>query len=138
MNKLLSGRRILVVEDEMLVLMMIEMMLEDLGCKAVVAASTVESALAIIAEQDFDLAMLDANLGGDDSGPIADALDLKLVPYLFCTGNAGSDRREGVSGRYVLRKPFKFEVLAQALTVVLAGHDQLPRIALVDGDAHAA
>lgn len=123
MNKLLSGRRVLVVEDEMLLLMMIEMMLEDLGCETVVAASTIETALARVAEQDFDIAMLDMNLGGADSHRVANALDAKKVPYLFCTGNSSGDRRDHVSERLVLMKPFQFDVLVTALTGLLGEYD---------------
>ena len=55
MDELLSGRRVLVVEDEMLVLMMIEDMLADLGCKSVTSAATINKALALIVAQAFDL-----------------------------------------------------------------------------------
>ena len=125
MNKLLSGRRLLVVEDEMLVLMMIEMMLDDLGCETVVVASTLEAALARVAESGFDIAMLDMNLGGADSHLVADALDAKQVPYLFCTGNASGDQRDHPRKRLVLRKPFQFDVLATALEGLLVEHDGL-------------
>ena len=64
MDKLLSGRRVLVVEDELLVLMMIEDMLADLGCESVTAAATAHQALALIDTQVFDAAMLDMNLNG--------------------------------------------------------------------------
>ena len=67
MDKLLSARRVLVVEDEMLVLIMIEDMLADLGCKSVTSAATVDRALSLINEQVFDVAMLDMNLNGNDS-----------------------------------------------------------------------
>ena len=58
MDKLLSGRRVLVVEDEMLVPIMIEDMLADLGCKSVTSAATVDKALALINEQVFDLSLI--------------------------------------------------------------------------------
>ena len=74
MDKLLSGRRVLVVEDEMLILIMIEDMLADLGCKSVTSAATVDKALALIDAQAFDFAMLDINLNGSDSHPVAEAL----------------------------------------------------------------
>ena len=61
MNELLSGRRILVVEDEMMVLMLIEDMLSDLGCEAVTTTATVPQALTLIGAQVFDAAMLDMN-----------------------------------------------------------------------------
>jgi CheY-like chemotaxis protein len=125
MNKLLAGRHVLVVEDEMLVLMMIEMMLEDLGCEAVAVASTVDAALARVAEGQFDIAMLDMNLGGVDSHLVADALDARNVPYLFCTGNASGDRRDHPRERPVLRKPFQFDVLVTTLADLLAQRDGL-------------
>ena len=74
MNKLLSGRRFLVVEDEILILMMIEGMLADLGCKSVTAATRNEQAIALIEGQVFDAAMLDMNLNGKSSLNLADAL----------------------------------------------------------------
>ena len=74
MDKLLSGRRVLIVEDEMLVLIMIEDMPADLGCKSVTSAATVEKALALINAQVFDVALLDMNLNGSDSHPLAEAL----------------------------------------------------------------
>jgi CheY-like chemotaxis protein len=123
MNRLLFGRRVLVVEDEMLVLMMIEMMLNELGCQTVVAASTVDTALTCLTEEDIDIAMLDINLGGIDSHPVASALDAMKVPYLFCTGNLTVDRRDQVSERLVLKKPFQFNALAAALGRLLAERD---------------
>ncbi|HWA69515.1 MAG TPA: response regulator [Rhizomicrobium sp.] len=112
MNKLLSGRRILVVEDEMLILMMIESMLTDLGCDSVTAAATVDKALALIETQVFDAAMLDVNLKGDNSRPVADALAARGIPFFFSTGNGGHHTMDGYENRAVLRKPFIFEDLA--------------------------
>ena len=74
MDKPLSGRTVLVVEDEMLVLMNTEDMLADLGCESVTAAATIAQALAMIAAQSFDLAILDMNLKGSKTHPVADAL----------------------------------------------------------------
>ena len=82
-DKLLSGRRVLVVEDEMLVLIMIEDMLADLGCKSVTSAATVDKALALIDAQVFDAALLDMNLNGDDSHPVAEALSARGVPFVY-------------------------------------------------------
>jgi CheY-like chemotaxis protein len=116
MDELLSGRRVLVVEDEMLVLIMIEDMLADLGCQSVTAAATVDKALASINSQVFDVALLDMNLNGDDSHPVAEALSARGVPFVYSTGNAGQSLREGYSDRPVLKKPFKYEELAAILT----------------------
>jgi CheY-like chemotaxis protein len=123
MDKLLSGRGVLVIEDEMLVLMMIEMMLGDLGCEAVVSASTVNAALAAVERGNYDIALLDMNLAGEDSHQVADALDARGVPYLFCTGNSGGDRRQNVRPRVTLRKPFAAKALSERLAVLLVERD---------------
>jgi CheY-like chemotaxis protein len=79
MNKLLSGRRILVVEDEMLILMMIEGILDNLGCKSVATAATVDQAVTLLEGQVFDAAMLDVDLNGTKSYPVADVLAARGV-----------------------------------------------------------
>jgi CheY-like chemotaxis protein len=112
MDKLLSGRRVLVVEDEMLVLIMIEDMLADLGCKSVASAATVDKALALINEQIFDVVMLDMNLNGNDSYVVAETLAARGIPFFYSTGNTGRSSRDGFSDRPVLKKPFKYEELA--------------------------
>ena len=116
MDKLLSGRRVLVVEDEMLVLIMIEDMLADLGCKSVTSAATVDKALALIHEQAFDVAMLDMNLNGNDSHVVAEALAARGIPFSYSTGNTSRSLRDGFADRPVLKKPFKYEELAAILT----------------------
>ena len=115
-DNLLSGRRVLVVEDEMLVLMMIEDMLADLGCKSVISAATVDKALALIKAQVFDVALLDVNLNGSDSHPVAEALSACGVPFVYSTGNTSQSLRDGYSDRPVLKKPFKYEELAAIFT----------------------
>jgi DNA-binding response OmpR family regulator len=116
MDKLLSGRRVLVVEDEMLILIMIEDMLADLGCKSVTSAATVEKALALVDAQAFDFVMLDENLNGSDSHPVAEALFARGVPFLYSTGNTSHRSRDGYSDQPVLKKPFKYEELVAILT----------------------
>jgi CheY-like chemotaxis protein len=120
MNKLLSGRRVLVVEDEMMVLMIVEDMLADLGCESVTAAGTVDQALALIDAQVFDAAMLDMNLKGNQSHAVADALAARGVPFIFSTGYSGHDMSEGYRDRPVLEKPFAYEELVEVLTRLLS------------------
>ena len=114
-DKLLSGRRVLVVEDELLVLMMIEDMLADLGCESVTVATTTEQALALICAQVFDAAMLDMNLNGNSSHSVAEALVARGVPFVYATGNNDRDLRDGYRDRPVLKKPFEFEELGSEL-----------------------
>ena len=117
MDNLLSGRRVLVVEDEMLVVMMIEDMLADLGCKSVSTAATVDMALTLINAQVFDVALLDMNLNGTDSQPVAEALSARRVPFVYSTGNTGQSSKDGYSDRPVLKKPFRYE----ELVAIIAG-----------------
>ena len=116
MDKLLSGRSVLVIEDEMLILMMIEDMLADLGCESVAVASKVGPAISLIEGQEFDTAMLDMNLNGIESYPIADALAARDVPYFFSTGNSLTDMKDGYRDQDVLKKPFTFEQLSDMLS----------------------
>lgn len=120
MDKLLAGRRVLIVEDEMLVLMMIEDMLEDFGCTSVTTAATVERALDLIGSHDFDAAMLDMNLNGDRTHAVADALAAKGVRFLFATGYAGPDMRDGYGDHPILTKPYQPYQLAAILTEFFA------------------
>jgi CheY-like chemotaxis protein len=116
MGKLLAGRRVLVIEDEMLILMMIEDMLADLGCESVAVASKIGPAISLIEGQDFDTAMLDMNLNGIESYPVADALSARDVPYFFSTGNSLIDMKDGYRDHDVLKKPFTFEQLSNMLS----------------------
>ena len=100
----------------MLVLIMIEDMLADLGCKSVTSAVTVDKALALINEQVFDVAMLDMNLNGNDSHVVAEALAARGVLFFYSTGNTSQSLRDGYSDRPVLKKPFKYDELAAILT----------------------
>ena len=104
----------------MMVLMMIEDMLADLGCESVTAAATVDRALALIEAQVFDAAMLDMNLNGNQSRPVADALAARGVPFVFSTGYSGNDMREGYRDRPVLKKPFRYDDLVGILTRLLS------------------
>ena len=118
MNKLLSGRRVLVVEDEILLRIKLEDMLADLGCESVTATATTVKAVALVEGQVFDAAVLDMNLNGDSSRPVADALAKRGVPFIFATGNRG-DMWDGFCDRAVLRKPFKYAELVEILSRLL-------------------
>jgi CheY-like chemotaxis protein len=119
MDKSFSGRRILVVEDEMLNLVMLEDILTEAGCESVAAAATIDQAIAVIDERIFDAALLDIKLKGKHSYPVADALAVRGVPFIFVTGASGPDIEHGYRDRPVLRKPFKEEKLIKALTDLL-------------------
>src|ERR1043165_4991383 len=96
----------------MLILMMIEGMLADLGCESVVAAPTVDKALALIGAETVDAVIRDMNLGGNDTNAVSDRLAGRGVPFVFATGYSGRDLRTEDRGRPVLRKPFLTQQLA--------------------------
>lgn len=116
MNSVLSGRRFLVVEDELLLSMTIQDALADLGCKSITAAATTEQAVALVEGEVFDAAVLDMNLNGDSSRRVADALGARGVPFVVTTGNRVI--WDGIEGA-VLRKPFKHAELLEVLTRLL-------------------
>lgn len=95
----------------MLILVMIEEMLSDLGCESVITASSVDQALVKIDAHTFDVAMLDSNLDGNSSDPIADALAARGVPFFFATGQKSCGMGRGYQDHPVLMKPFNFESL---------------------------
>ncbi len=119
MSKLLSGRSVLVIEDEMMVLWNIENVLADVGCTAVSSAATVRQALALIDTQAFDAAMLDVNLDGELSYAVADALALRRIPFVFSTGYSDPGLGGIYRDRPVLTKPYRDEDLTEKLAGLL-------------------
>jgi CheY-like chemotaxis protein len=117
----LKGRRILVVEDEMMIAMLVEDMLADLGCDVVGPAHALDVALALARDEaGLDAALLDVNLGGQPVFAVADALKAKGVPAIFSTGYGDAGLREADRGALVLQKPFRAGDLARALTEALS------------------
>lgn len=103
----------------MLVLLNVEDMLADLGCTSVCAAANADQALALIEAQTFDAAMVDVNLDGIQSYPVADALAARGVPFVFSTGYSGESLDDGYRDRPVLGKPYRDVELAEMLTRLL-------------------
>lgn len=110
--------RILVVEDEMLVAMNIEDMLLDLGHEVAGLASRLGPALALAVEGRFDAAMLDVNLDGEPSFPVADLLAGRGIPFLFATGYGRQGIEERFRDRPILQKPFRAAELGAALAAL--------------------
>lgn len=119
MTGLFAGCRILVVEDEMLVLMEMEVALQELGCNAISAAASVATALALLDRQLFDLAIVDVNLRGEKSYPVADVLVRLGIPFAFSTGYGDHGDRIDLQERPVLRKPYVRAALIAVLQQLL-------------------
>lgn len=115
----LSGQRILIVEDEAVIAMLLEDQLEELGCVVVGAASSVADALAEIEREAIDAVVLDLNLRGEHSYPIAEALTAQGTPYLFITGYGSQGLDPEYQDKPVLQKPFNSSALQQALAGLL-------------------
>ena len=112
----LEGFRILVVEDEVLVSMVIEDMLTGFGCRVVGPAGNIGEALALIEADRIDGALLDVNLGGERLGfRVADALALRGIPFLFASGYGKSILTSPHLAVPVLSKPFDETMLREAV-----------------------
>jgi CheY-like chemotaxis protein len=120
--KPLAGRHILLLEDEMMILLMMEEMLIDLGGATVTSAATVGQALSKLDGEVFDAAVLDVNLNGTRSYPVAERLAACGIPFVFSTGYSDDALGDGYADRPVLKKPFQYPELASALSRLLAGH----------------
>ena len=116
----LTGRRVLVVEDEPLLALDTQASLEAAGCIVVGPVATVARALAVVADEPIDAAVLDANLAGSRVDAVADALVARGVPFVFATGYG----REALPPRHgeapVLVKPFAPAHLVAALAELVA------------------
>jgi CheY-like chemotaxis protein len=120
MSKSTEPRRVLIVEDEPLIAMLVQDWLEELDCRAIGPAASVDGALELIAGVVLDGAVLDVSLGKEESFPIADELKKRGVPFVFATGY-GID---GVESRFaeapVLAKPFEHKLFCDVVGKMLA------------------
>jgi CheY-like chemotaxis protein len=116
----LSGRRVLVVEDEIIVSWLLQDMLADLGCEFVGPAARVDQALAMIEAEALDAVLLDLNLNGQMSYPVADALVARGVPFVFTTGHARNRLLDCYQIFPVLQKPFHRVEVGDVLAKLLA------------------
>ena len=110
-----TKRRILVVEDEMLIGMLLEDMLMDLGHDVAAIVPRLKDALVAVEKETYDLAILDVHLHGESAFPVADALIGKGVPFVFSTGYGERGLPETYRGRPVLQKPFAKDDLERVL-----------------------
>ena len=114
----LRGKRVLVVEDEALIAVMVEDMLLEMGSEVVGPAATIEAALALAREEELDAAVLDVNVRGERIDPVAEALMARGVPLLFATGY-GEVRLASGAAVTVIDKPYTQEKLARGLAAAM-------------------
>jgi CheY-like chemotaxis protein len=114
-----AGARILVVEDEYLIRMLLEDMLTDLGYGIAGAVGTIAEASALAATADIQCAILDVNLAGQEVYPVAEILAKRGVPFVFVTGYGEGSLAEPYRDRPALQKPFQAEQLKSTLISLL-------------------
>jgi len=109
------ARRVLVVEDEVIVGMLVEDMLQELGYEVVGLSTHLEQAVELARRSDLDFAMLDLNLNGQMSYPVADVLRERGLPFIFATGYGAKILVPPYTGTPTLQKPFHLEELKRML-----------------------
>ncbi len=112
--------RVLLVEDDGLVAMLVEDMLDELGFAFAGNPGSVTEGLAAVSRGDFDVAVLDLNLNGERVYPVADALVAAGIPFVFATGYGASEVPETYRRWPVAAKPFRLDDLETALKTAMA------------------
>ena len=101
--------RILVLDDEPLISMMMQDWLADLSCETIGPVHSVRDALDLIGSTALDGAILDVSLGAEDCYPVADRLRELGIPIAFATGYGPGGVASRFKGALILPKPFTFE-----------------------------
>ena len=117
----LSGTkpRVLIVEDEYLVALLVEDMLQTLGFEVAEIAPNINAATKAAESGEFDVAILDVNLNGAISNPVADILTRRNIPFIFATGYGKAGPHELFAAVPSLQKPFEENDLERALLAVM-------------------
>lgn len=115
----LAERRILVVEDESLVAMLLETILEDLGCAVVGPEGTVTGGSEAAQSASIDAALLDVNVAGELVFPVAQQLKSRNIPFVFSTGYGEGGLPEEWRGYPTIQKPFTEVAVRDALLTAI-------------------
>jgi CheY-like chemotaxis protein len=115
-----NARRVFVVEDEILIGMLLEDMLSDLGYEVAATASRLEEATQLARDADVDAAILDVNLNGQEVFPVAEILTARRIPFVFATGYGERGLPQSYNHRPTLQKPFQQDTLARELAGLFA------------------
>jgi DNA-binding response OmpR family regulator len=114
----LVGRRVLVVEDEAMVALMLDEVLTLAGCVVIGPAGTTTEALALLERETIHCAVLDVKLTDGMSFPVADALAARAIPFIVTTGY-GQDQIDGFDGAPVVRKAYIADEVIEAIAGIL-------------------
>ena len=106
---------VLLVEDDAMIRMMIADMLEELGHRVAAEASDIRLAIEFARSASLDLAILDVNLQGAMSFPVADVLTARQIPFIVASGYGSNVTSDRYGQRLVLQKPFTIDRLEWAI-----------------------
>jgi CheY-like chemotaxis protein len=115
----LSGVRVFLVEDEGGVALLIEDMLEELGCEVVASAARLARAYDALESQALDVVVLDVNVAGEPSYDFARMLMERHIPFVFSTGYGADGLPADLRNQPVLAKPFKLTDLHRLIVSAL-------------------
>jgi DNA-binding response OmpR family regulator len=115
----MTARRILIVEDEMMIALHLEDLVTDQGHQPVGPAMRLDQAMILARSETLDAALLDVNLGDDKSFPCAEILKQRGIPLLFLTGYGADGLPDEWRGSPTLEKPFEPDHLTGALKALL-------------------
>jgi DNA-binding response OmpR family regulator len=115
-----ATRRILIVEDESMIAMLVQDFLEESGWEVAGWAGRIERALALAWDAEIDAAVLDLNLGGQDTFAVADILRRRQIPFVFATGYGADGVAERFRGVPTLTKPFRRDEMDKALETAMS------------------
>jgi CheY-like chemotaxis protein len=115
-----AAQRVLVVEDEYLIRMLLEDMLNDLGYEIGAAVGTIPEASEAAVNMQLDVAILDVNIDGKEIYPVADILAKRKVPFVFVSGYDEGSLTERYRNHPSLQKPFQVEQLKATLAKILS------------------
>ncbi|MGF7161898.1 DNA-binding response OmpR family regulator [Rhodoligotrophos appendicifer] len=116
-----TPKRVMIVEDEVLLAMHLEDLLTALGHEVVGQATRIDMAVELAREIDIDFAVLDINVAGTKSFSVADILGKRGIPFAFATGYGAEGMMDGYRDFPVLRKPYAQEDLERTIALMFRG-----------------